>query len=168
MKMRKRKGNYSSGRPAKMKIISDKVFGELYYNGAWEKEENLDSRFGAQKIKVVIEAHESQEILDIQREKYLSYQQQKDKFIRKIPKVLLNYYLNTYDDISSVIDIPEQINKENINERLIIKLIRINDIYFARNGCYGWLCDCAWDEEHGLCILLSESEPCIKDQDYLI
>lgn len=151
-----------------MNIINDKVFGELYYNYAWKKEENLDFGFGEKKINVVVEAYESQEILDIQREQYLAYQQQKNKFISKIPKVLLKYYLDIYDDISSVLDVPEQINKENINEQLIIKLIRINDIYFARNGHYGWLCDCAWDEEHGLCILLSEIEPCIKEQDYLI
>lgn len=151
-----------------MMIINDKIFGELHYNSAWEKEENFDSRFEEEKIKVVIEADESQEILDIQREQYLAYRQQKNKFINKIPKVLLDYYLGIYDDISSALDIPEQINKENINEQLIVKLVRINDIYFARNGSYGWLCDCAWDEEHGLCILLSESEPCIKDQDYLI
>ena len=151
-----------------MRVINDEVFGELSYDYAWRKEESLDSEFEEKKINVVVEAYEGQEISDIQREQYLAYEQQKSKFISKIPEVLLKYYLEMYDDISSVIDIPEQINKENINEQLIIGLVRINDIYFARDGCYGWLCDCAWDEEHGLCILLSEIEPCIKDQDYLI
>ena len=122
-----------------MRVINDEVFGELSYDYAWRKEESLDSEFEEKKINVVVEAYEGQEISDIQREQYLAYEQQKSKFISKIPEVLLKYYLEMYDDISSVIDIPEQINKENINEQLIIGLVRINDIYFARDGCYGFV-----------------------------
>ena len=151
-----------------MKIIHDIVFGNLQYNHSWEKEEDLYFRNEKKQIMVVVEAYTDQKILDIQRQQYLVYQQKKNEYINKIPKVLLKYYLDNYDLIAAEMEIPEAISKENINEQLIIKLIRINDVYFARNGQYGWLCDCAWDEEHGLCILLSEKEPCIKEQDYLM
>ncbi len=151
-----------------MKTIDDIVFGNLQYNHSWKKKEDLFLKSENRQIMVVVEAYANQEILDIQRQQYLIYQQKKNEYVNKIPKVLLRYYLDNYDLISMEMDIPEMINKENINEQLIIKLIKINDVYFARNGRYGWLCDCAWDEEHGLCILLSGKEPCIKEQDYLI
>ena len=151
-----------------MKTIDDIVFGNLQYNHSWVKKEDLFFGNENRQIIVVVEAYTNQEILDIQRQQYLIYQQKKNEYVNKIPKVLLRYYLDNYDLISMEMDIPELINKENINEQLIIKLIKINDVYFARNGRYGWLCDCAWDEEHGLCILLSEKAPCIKEQDYLI
>ena len=103
-----------------MKIIHDIVFGNLQYNHSWEKEEDL--YFGNEKkqIMVVIEAYTDQEILDIQRQQYLVYQQKKNEYINKIPKVLLKYYLDNYDLIAAEMEIPEVINKENINEQLIV------------------------------------------------
>ena len=72
------------------------------------------------QIMVVVEAYTDQEILDIQRQQYLVYQQKKNEYINKIPKVLLKYYLDNYDLIAAEMEIPEVINKENINEQLIV------------------------------------------------
>lgn len=151
-----------------MKTIYDPVFGALQYDCSWQKEEDLYFRNKTTKIKVVVEADVDQELLDVQRQQYLFYEQKKNEYISALPKVLLQYYLDNYDSIAAEMDIPEAINKENINEQSVTKLIKINAVYFARNGRYGWLCDCAWDTEHGLCILLSEKEPCIREQDRLI
>ena len=103
-----------------MKIIHDIVFGNLQYNHSWEKEEDLYFRNEKKQIMVVIEAYTDQEILDIQRQQYLVYQQKKNEYINKIPKVLLKYYLDNYDLIAAEMEIPEVINKENINEQLIV------------------------------------------------
>ena len=103
-----------------MKIIHDIVFGNLQYNHSWEKEEDLYFRNEKNQIMVVVEAYTDQEILDIQRQQYLVYQQKKNEYINKIPKVLLKYYLDNYDLIAAEMEIPEVINKENINEQLIV------------------------------------------------
>lgn len=151
-----------------MNIINDNVFGEMRYEYSWEKDEKLTA-FGSEKtIKIVAEAYTGQGILDIQRDNYKKYKEQLNCVLPKIPGILLKYYQDNYDIIASYIDIPEKINKENINEQLIVKLVRIKTLYFARNGRYGWLCDCAWDEENGISIVLSDKEPIVKEQDYLI
>ena len=146
--------------------ITDSVFGEMIYDHSWEKDETIIVSGKEQPIKVVVAAYEGQGILDIQREQYLNYQE--GNAIEKIPGVLLRYYIDNYDSIAENMVIPDRIKKDNIDELFIMNLIRINAVYFARNGRYGFLCDCAWDEEHGLCIVLSDGEPRIEEQDYLI
>ena len=146
--------------------ITDSVFGEMIYDHGWEKDETIIVSGKEQPIKVVVAAYEGQGILDIQREQYLNYQE--GNSIEKIPGVLLRYYIDNYDSIAENMVIPDRIKKDNIDELFIMNLIRINAVYFARNGRYGFLCDCAWDEEHGLCIVLSDGEPRIEEQDYLI
>ena len=146
--------------------ITDSVFGEMIYDHGWEKDETIIVSGKEQPIKVVVAAYEGQGILDIQREQYLNYQE--GNSIEKIPGVLLRYYIDNYDSITENMVIPDRIKKDNIDELFIMNLIRINAVYFARNGRYGFLCDCAWDEEHGLCIVLSDGKPRIEEQDYLI
>ncbi len=151
-----------------MNTIVDNVFGEMIYDHSWERKETL-SFFGKElNIKIVAEAYSGQDILEIQKELYKRYMAEVSEYTRLIPDALLEYYFNSYDAISSDIDIPEQINKENITKDKIVKLVRVTSLYFSRDGKYGYLCDCAWDEENGICIVLSGDKPEIKDQDYLI
>lgn len=151
-----------------MDKIVDFVFGEMEYDHSWVKKENV-SLFGKNyDIRIVAEAYTGQDILDIQREAYERYKKEYLDYIARIPEILLNYYINNYESISSEVDIPEKINLENINKDIIVKLIRVKTVYFDRTGQYGWLCDCAWDDEHGISIILSEEELFIAEQDYLL
>ncbi len=151
-----------------MNMIVDDVFGEMIYDHSWERTETLDF-FGKElNIKIVAEAYSGQDILEIQKESYKRYISVVSEYTRKIPNTLLEYYLNNYDVISSDVDIPEQINKENITKDKIIKLVKVTVLYFSRDGKYGYLCDCAWDKENGICIVLSGDNPEIKNHDYLI
>lgn len=144
-----------------MQTINDKVFGQMQYFYSWEKEELLKIGNEEKKIKVVVEAYPGDGILDIQCNKYLEYQQKKEVFVNQIPKVLLEYCQDNDDDAFPI-------SIKDLDERKIMDAIKIDCVYFARDGHYGFLCNCAWDEEHGLCILLSEKPPRIIDQDELI
>lgn len=151
-----------------MNSIIDPAFGEMEYNHSWVKKESI-SLFGkSYEIRIAAEAYKGQEILDVQRQSYERYQSEYPEYIAEIPDVLLDYYISNYDSIASVVDIPKQINRENITRDLIVKLIRVKTVYFDRNGQYGWLCDCAWDDEHGISIILSTEEIFVAEQDYLL
>lgn len=151
-----------------MNSIIDSAFGEMEYDHSWVKKESV-TLFGKNyEIRIVAEAYTGQEILDVQRQSYERYKSEYPDYIAKIPDVLLNYYISNYESISSEVDIPEQINRGNINRDLIVKLIRVKTVYFDRNGQYGWLCDCAWDSEHGISIILSSEEIFVAEQDYLL
>lgn len=151
-----------------MKMITDKAFGVMRYNHSWERSETLhvfDQEF---QIRVVAEAYNEEDITNVQRDAYKRYLQEYDGLTELIPGALCDYYKDNYESLSEGLIIPEQINKENITKTAIIKLIRITSLFFDRNGEYGYLCDCAWDEEHGICILLSGQKPEITEQDYLL
>lgn len=151
-----------------MSKIEDLVFGTMEYDYSWVKTENV-SMFGKDyEIRIVAEAYTNQDIIDVQRDSYLKYKKEYLEYVKKVPEVILKYYLDNYEIIASAVNIPERINKKNINRELIVKLIKIKTLYIDRKGNYGWLCDCAWDNEHGICILLSDDEICIKEQDYLL
>jgi hypothetical protein len=148
-------------------MIKDPIFGEMVYDYSWEKKEEC-SIFGREiELGVVAKAYRGQEILNVQRDAYVKYKENITNYMMRVPEVLLQYYLDNYEQIASTIEIPDKINKENINKELIVKLIRVNTLYIDRKGRYGWLCDCAWDNEHGICILLSNGIS-IVEQDYLL
>ncbi len=148
--------------------VLDPVFGEMEYDHSWCKTEEK-TVFGKNlEIRIVVEAYAGQEILEVQQKAYSLYKQEYLNYIKEIPSVLLKYYLDNYELISENINIPEKINKNNINKELIAKLIRLKTVYFDRKGQFGWLCDCAWDPEHGICILLSDDVIRVEEQDYLL
>lgn len=151
-----------------MDKIKDPIFGEMVYDYSWEKEEEFLAFGRDVNLRVVAKAYSGQDIRDVQREAYITYKSNLSKYIMNVPGVLLDYYLRNYEFISSCVSIPDKISKDNINKELISKLIRIKTLYIDRKGQFGWLCDCAWDSEHGLCILLSGDSICIKEQDYLL
>ena len=151
-----------------MKQVNDSVFGIMEYNYAWEKTDVI-SAFGRDfEVKVVAEANDNQDIIDVQRKAYSTYLNNFTRYMISIPDVLLDYYKTNYNSISSNVNIPERININNINKELIVKLIKIRSVYFSRKGTYGWLCECAWEPEHGIAIVLSTESPLITEQDYLI
>lgn len=151
-----------------MERIIDLTFGEMEYDHSWVKEENVLLFGKSYDIRIVAEAYTGQDILEIQQKSYERYKREYLGYIAKIPSVLLDYYINNYKSISSKVDIPEKINLKNINKEIIVKLIRVKTVYFDRKGQYGWLCDCAWDTEHGISIILSAEEPFVTEQDYLL
>ena len=146
----------------------DDVFGEIEYDYCWEKTEELGVHGINREITVLVEADEDEEILGLQRDNYLQYQSKKGIWYAKLPKALLNYYLDNYEYISEWADIPEKIDDKNITELLIIKLVRITSVIFKRDGRFGWLCDCAWDEGHGICVMFSQDKLIVEIQDLLI
>ncbi len=151
-----------------MNKINDPVFGGMEYDHSWVKREEMSAFGRTVKMRIVAEAYTGQDILDVQRDSYKKYLADCANYIKETPDVLLKYYLDHYDAIASEANIPEQINRDNVNREIITRLIRIKTLYFDREGQFGWLCDCAWDEEHGICILLSQDKVCIKEQDYLL
>jgi len=148
--------------------VNDKIFGVMQYDAGWEKADTLAVFGKTFPVRVVAAAYTGESILDIQRDAYAKYLNNLALYADTIPDIVLRYYLDNYDDISSYMKIPEKINRANVNATTVVKLIKIRTVYFDRKGNFGWLCDCAWDVEHGIAIVLSNEKPFITDQDYLI
>lgn len=151
-----------------MDTINDKVFGEMTYDYSWEKYEVRNLFEDQLDVRIVAKAYEGQEILDIQRESYKKYVNNEDLYIRKIPQIVLAYYKDIYDDILEFCYMPSKYNVENITADSVLDLIEVHTIYFDREGKFGYLCECGWDDDHGFAIILSEDEPRIGEEDELI
>lgn len=149
-------------------MSKDSVFGEMTYNNSWEREEEEIFFSKIRKYKIVAKAYPGQQILDIQRDAYKKYKSKEDEYFEKIPDALLEYYKKEYDSIKEMVNIPERLDKDHINKESIVKLVILTTLYFNRNGKYGWLCDCGWDRENGICIILSGEKIEVNVQDELI
>ena len=151
--------------------INDKVFGEMVYDRSWERVEERVIYGRKDNVRIVARAYDKpklQEITEEQRQAYLDYQKREADYIKRIPAILLKFYLDNFDTISEYINIPEKINKVNINEEKIVKLIHVMAIFFDRKGRCGWLCNCAWEPDDGIAIIFSGDDIRIGDQSELI
>ena len=151
-----------------MNRTEDSVFGTLNFDGNWEKTEELKFYTRTYQIKVIVETFEKMDILDTQREAYKLYEHNLSHYIEKVPEVLLEYYKSNYNEIAKYNKIPESVNYENVTKELVVKLIKMKSVYFNRKGEFGWLCDCSWDNENGISIILSGEKPFVEEYDYLI
>ncbi|TYQ13199.1 UNVERIFIED_CONTAM: hypothetical protein Cloal_4257 [Acetivibrio alkalicellulosi] len=147
--------------------LNDEVFGKMQYDSSWVRKEKYTILGKELDIRIVAKAYEGQGILDIQRKAFIEFKENFDQFEEDIPAKLLKYYLENYENISEMCNIPEKIDKDHITQDLIVKLVKVKTIYFGRKGEYGYLCDCIWEQEHGIAIILS-SGITIDEQDTLI
>ncbi len=153
-------------------IVNDPVFGEMIYDGSWEKKVKLTFWSKELEIRIAVRAYSEKDINDAQRTSYKEYQAKAEEYNRQIPDVLLAYYKENYEEIDSVVNLPEKCKIENITKDVVIKMIKVKTIFFAPDGRYGYLCDCVWDPEHGIAVIFpcagKEAALRIGDQDELI
>lgn len=54
---------------------------------------------------------------------------------------MLGYYRDTYKELERLYDIPEELQKENINEESVMTLFDIRKLYMDSNCRLGWLAE---------------------------
>lgn len=148
--------------------MKDKILGELIYDHGFEKIEELQFFSKKYNIRVALQSYD-ETITNEQRDAYIEFKENYDTVIEKLPNILLEYYLKIYDSfISEIVDLPEKIDKEHINEETVVKLVIPKTLYITKKGKYGLLCNCYWDQEHGIAILFEHNSLSIIEQDELI
>lgn len=133
-----------------MSSINDEVLGALVFNRGWTKEENLKWWGYDIRLKIVVSAYENEIVNANQREGYLSFKEnildisdislkKTKEYIKKIKNEVLPYidFNEIPDDIAKIVD-PDS-------------------IIILESGSVGVLCNCAWDREHGIAILINDN-----------
>ena len=157
-----------------MDVIHDDVFGDMEYDYGYRRVEKMelpcnvvpgcvkDSNRLKYIFDVVADAFKGQPITNEQKSAWLEFvemvTQNREHLSVKIPEAVLDYYLNHVVETES----------KEVTVKDVMAQVKIKTLYFDRKGKYGFLCDCKWDEEHGICIVLSEDTPFVAEQDYLI
>lgn len=153
--------------------VDDDVFGEMYFDQGWCKWFKTDIN-GTDGQWVMMEAHSafrSSKISPEQKANYQKYIKNEKSFMEEYPKVLLEYYKKNYGTIADIWDDADLFNPDDMDENSIKDLVEFNKLYFNDNGrCYGWLCECAWDEVYGLSIYYDNTKEgiCIGSIDSLV
>ena len=140
-------------------IIKDEVLGELEYN-KWLWWRSMDkSMFGSDVIVKLLVQDENQEgILDIQRKAYQTYLENEEKYIREVPKYILDYYKWNYEEIDRVVYLEEDKQKDTIAENALFRMCKVFFLQIARDGSFGWVLGSSWSKI-AFVVLLSEQEP---------
>lgn len=121
----------------------DSAAGMLQYDYGWVKQIDLKIHDVRKELPLVFEAFENEIVSDEQLKSYTLFCNKKTEFELEIPK-LLNKYISV-----------NGIQNPSINP---------TSLFIKRNGRLGLLCDCNWDIEQGIVIILYPEQE-ITEQD---
>jgi len=139
--------------------MNDKVLGELELDGYvwWRSMEK--SMFGSDVIvELLVQDEEKEGILDVQRKAYQTYLENEEKYIREVPKYILDYYKWNYEERDRVVYLEEDKQKDTIAEKALFRMCKVFFLFICRDGSFGWILGSSWSEID-FAVLLSEEEP---------
>jgi len=141
-------------------IIKDEVLGELEYNTyVWVRSMDKTLYGSDVVIRVLVQDENQEGILDVQRKAYQTYLENEEKYIREVPKYILDYYKWNYEEIDRVVELEPGDQKDIITEKTLFEMCKVYFLQIARDGSFGWVFGCSWIERKGFVVILSEEEP---------
>lgn len=133
-----------------MSNINDEVLGTLVFDRGWTKEENFKWWGYETRLKVIVSAYENETVNIKQREGYV-------KFKNNIINISNDSLIKTKEYIEIIKDeILAYIDFNEIPDN-ILKIVKPNSIMILESGNIGVLCDCSWDAEQGIAILIDNN-----------
>lgn len=150
--------------------IKDDILGQLKFDkklGLWWRDMDEPLYNGDENLELNIQDENHEGILDVQREAYKTYLQNAVKYIKEVPQYILEYYRWNFEKIDKEVELTESHKKDTITaEGVVNDLMSFYYLFICRDGSYGWLASCCWDDEY-FAILLSEPEPRVMTHDQL-
>lgn len=103
------------------------------------------------------------------RKAYQTYLAMRPTFWNDIKSHMLYYYQENYEDFETYLEIPEELNKENVNEDNVVSILSFTELYIkGYNGQIAWLCESPTDEETGLGFEFTKGNIVLIGQDEII
>lgn len=97
-------------------------------------------------LPLVINARPENVIDEDIRKAYKTYLKLRPTFWNDIKGEMLFYYQSYYKDFENYLDIPEELNQENVNEDNVISILEFTKL-FIRGGRIAWLCESPTEED---------------------
>lgn len=130
--------------------MTDKVFGELSYDGGWVKNEEMVFWGRKQTIRIVVSAYENEKPNGAQQDAYDRLKTDREEISRLSLKKMKKYMKDIEGDIKvycGIRNLPED----------VFELVSISSILFLENGDFAILCRAEWDS-HGAAVLCMEEK----------
>ena len=134
-----------------MSSINDEVLGLLVFDRGWTKEDDFKLWGRDMKLKVVVSAYENESVNVNQRQGYLSFKEN----IVNISDISLKKTKEYIQEIKN--EVLPYINFNEIPDD-ILKIVKPSSILILESGSIGVICNCTWDMEHGMAILISDKQ----------
>ena len=140
-------------------LIKDEVFGELEFDRyVWWRSIGKSLLGQDVMVELLVQDENQEGILDVQRKAYQTYLENEEKYIREVPKYILDYYKWNYEEIDRVVYLEADKQKDTIAENVLFRMCKVYYLQIARDGSFGWVLPCSWSE-NPFVVLLSEQEP---------
>ena len=97
-------------------------------------------------LPLVINARPENVIDEDIRKAYKTYLKLRPTFWNDIKGEMLFYYQSYYKDFENYLNIPEELNQENVNEDNVISILEFTNL-FIRGGRIAWLCESPTEED---------------------
>ena len=97
-------------------------------------------------LPLVINARPENVIDEDIRKAYKTYLRLRPTFWNDIKGEMLFYYQSYYKNFENYLDIPEELNQENVNEDNVISILEFTEL-FIRGGRIAWLCESPTEED---------------------
>ncbi len=105
---------------------------------------------------------------DNMRNAYKTYLKMRPTFWNDIKKEFLKYYMRCYKEFNSYVDIPEELNKNNVNENSVMSWLTFTELYADYDGRIGWLCESPLNDESGYAFEFTDEKINLVFQDDLL
>lgn len=147
--------------------MNNKVFGQIKHtNNSWEKIEKIHVFDKDIELTISVQDDGKEGILEVQEKAYESYLKNFNYYTKEVSNIFLDFYKWHFENIDKIVDLTEDYQKNAITESAIYVIIRLTTLRINRDGSFGWIFKCLWDDK-GIAILLSEDKPRIITPDQL-
>ncbi|MBR5375527.1 MAG: hypothetical protein IK131_12775 [Paludibacteraceae bacterium] len=139
--------------------MEDKVLGELEFDRyVWWRSMNKSILGKDVVVELLIQDEKKEGILDVQRKAYQTYMENEERYIKEVPRYLLDYYKWNFEEIDKAVELEEDKQKDTIAEDALFRMCKVFFLFICRDGSFGWTLGSSWSDED-FAVLLSESEP---------
>ena len=160
---RKRDHGAGKGRAmARKKVRKDEVFGELTHVVAdlWDRPIDLPFLGAVRSVRLSVRIDEEHGIEPQQVKAYRDFVKRTDEYMAKAERAILKYYPSAREDMDIEADDDETMPLiRSVGE--LAKLVTLEGVHF-NYACdvptFGLLCECTWDEEHGVGVLFERGK----------
>jgi len=126
-------------------MIKDEVLGELEFDRyVWWRSIGKSLLGQDVMVELLVQDENQEGILDVQRKAYQTYLENEEKYIREVPKYILDYYKWNYEEIDRVVELEPGDQKDIITEKTLFEMCKcisfrlpetvVSDGYYHAHG----------------------------------
>ena len=162
------------GSTLRMEPITDPVFGDLEFEAAWVRDDQMKCFGEVRPVLLLVEGNDAEEsILDEQRASYTYFRAHEERLLGEVVEALFEYYCEIRPELVSQFGPSAgDLSPPLASSSELPKVVKFNTLVFPivleeGEQRFGIMGSCTWDPEHGVGIKVTDGEIEIGGSDLL-